>query len=57
MTFVFLYTNKTTQELEFDNWKDAAWYAHNEGDHIIDWYEKERKPIKMGRKSRSDTVA
>lgn len=31
------YTNNTTETKYFDTWKDADWYAHNGGDHVLDY--------------------
>jgi hypothetical protein len=35
--YYFRYSDgKITQRL-FDSHKDASWFAHNEGDHLIEW--------------------
>lgn len=35
--YKFTYSNNTTQEKFFDSHKDADWFAHNEGDHLLEY--------------------
>lgn len=34
---IVTYTNKTIEIKYFDTWKEADWYAHNGGDHVLDY--------------------
>jgi quinol monooxygenase YgiN len=35
--YYFQYSDKKLSYRMFDNYKDASWFAHNEGDHLIKW--------------------
>ena len=35
----FKYSDGSLRHAAFDSKETAAWFAHNEGDHLIDWGE------------------
>ena len=37
MKFWIKYTNGVETEFEAADLKEASWYAHNEGDHVLEW--------------------
>lgn len=36
-TYVFFYDDEKVVSKDFSSWKEAVWYAHNEGDHLRKW--------------------
>ena len=39
MKYYFRYSDDNITILNFDDEHEASWYAHNEGDHLMEWGE------------------
>lgn len=38
ITVKLIYCDGVIKFKDFETRKEAEWYAHNEGDHLTDWY-------------------
>jgi hypothetical protein len=36
-TYFFRYSDGKTLHKDFSSLREASWFAHNEGDHLMDW--------------------